>query len=405
MVYTSGTTGRPKGVVHSHRSVSNQVVVLRAAWGWRSADVLLNVLPQHHVHGLVNATLGALAAGACSVFAPFDAPRVAAALAAGDISVFMAVPAAYGKLMAAVERLPSAAQAAWQRALRRHVRLMVSGSSALPAAMHRRFAALSGHSLLERYGMTEVGMALAQPMDVAARQLGSVGAPLPTVEARVDAAGELFVRSPSVFGRYWGRPDATAAAFEAAADGLPWFATGDCAAATADGRAMCIRGRLSADILKVSGYKVSALEVEAALLRSGWLAEVAVMAVPAEQHADGSDCAVALCVPAVGDGGAAAALEDALRTFAATELSAAERPRRYVFAASIPRNAMGKVNKKTLAPTLASSPSVPSYPITSAVVTVPVHEHACCLLVELLLRRRLTTLRRKPISKLANESS
>jgi malonyl-CoA/methylmalonyl-CoA synthetase len=375
IIYTSGTTSKPKGAVHSHSSVSNQCRVLLEAWRWTASDTILHTLPLHHVHGLINVLCCAIAAGArCEFFgAPsgkFDAAAVARRVAAGDVSLFMSVPPAYKKIEAAVRNWSASEQKAWRAACKAHVRLMVSGSSALPVPVLRSFDEVSGHRLLERYGMTEIGMALSQPLAVAARRPGTVGLPLPGVACRlaaptadasekdVAAGAELLIQSKSMFSRYWRQPSKTAEAFtRVPGEAGLWFLTGDNVAVDPATGAYTILGRASADIIKNSGYKISALEVENALMNTGLLEECAVLADP-EAAASGSDSIVALVVvPAAtaGRGSAVTKTEAAIRSALSESLSHYKRPREYIWLpAGIPRNAMGKVNKKALALQLAT---------------------------------------------------
>ena len=193
ILYTSGTTGRPKGVVTTHGNLEHQIESLVDAWGWRADDRILHVLPLHHTHGIVNALLCALWSGAACVMLPrFDAVEVWRRLAGdprGGITLFMAVPTVYAKLVAAWEAARTVERRAWSAAASR-LRLMVSGSAALPVALFARWREITGQILLERYGMTEIGMALSNPLD-GERVAGAVGAPLPGVEVRlVDEEGE-----------------------------------------------------------------------------------------------------------------------------------------------------------------------------------------------------------------------
>src|SRR2546427_769192 len=189
MVYTSGTTGRPKGVVTTHANLRAQVTSLITAWEWTADDAILLVLPLHHVHGIVNVLTCALWAGArCEMLPKFDAARVWSRLASGDLTLFMAVPTIYTKLIAAWDAAPEEQQRAWTAGCAR-LRLMVSGAAALPGPAVERWEAVRGHTPLERYGITEFGMALSKPLR-RERRPGFVGTPLPGVEARlVDEQG------------------------------------------------------------------------------------------------------------------------------------------------------------------------------------------------------------------------
>src|SRR2546422_42863 len=283
IVYTSGTTGKPKGVVTTHANIAAQVTSLVTAWEWRADDWILLVLPLHHVHGIVNVLTCALWAGArCEMLPKFDAERVWARIAAGDLTLFMAVPTIYGKLITAWEAAAPERRRAWSAgcALPR-MRLMVSGSAALPVQRLERWRDLSGHVLLERYGMSEIGMALSNPLH-GERRPGFVGTPLPGVEVRLvdeagrpvpsGAPGEIEVRGETVFLGYWRRAPATGAAFPDR-----WVRTGH--GALPGHRADRLLGRSSGDIIKTGGFKVSALEGEEGLRTHPAIAEGAVVGV------------------------------------------------------------------------------------------------------------------------------
>jgi len=263
IVYTSGTTGLPKGVVHTHRSLGAQCAAMVEAWAWTAADRIVCVLPLHHVHGLVNVTFTSLSVGA-TLETPghFDALETWERLASGDITIFMAVPTIYSRLVRAWSDADDATKARWSEQAA-SLRLMVSGSAALPVSTLEQWREISGQVLLERYGMTELGMALGNTLD--RRVPGHVGWPFPGVEVRIvneagvdvvdGDVGELLVRGTQVFNRYLNRPDATVESF---VDG--WFRTGDVAQQTPDGYRLL--GRASVDIIKSGGEKVSALEIE-----------------------------------------------------------------------------------------------------------------------------------------------
>ena len=344
MVYTSGTTGRPKGVVTTHANLRAQVTSLIAAWEWTVGDAILLVLPLHHVHGIVNVLACALWAGArCEMLAKFDGPRVWGRLADDDLTLFMAVPTIYNKLIAAWEAAPPERQRAYAAGCAR-LRLMVSGSAALPIRTLERWQAISGHVLLERYGMTEIGMALSNPLR-GERRPGFVGTPLPGVEVRLvdeqgrpaqpGTPGEIEVRGPNVFLEYWRRPDATAQAFR---DG--WFRTGDMA--VLEQGAYRILGRTSVDIIKSGGYKISALEIEDVLRAHPAIAECAVVGVEDAEWGERICAAVELRDDVT------LALEE-LQRWAKQRLAPYKVPRALRCVAALPRNAMGKVTKPEVA--------------------------------------------------------
>ncbi len=352
LLYTSGTTGKPKGAMITHANLAVQGALLREAWGYRQDDVLLHALPLHHLHGLGISLLTSLLAGARARMLPrFEARRVWDELARGGVTVWMAVPTMYQKLLEAFDAADPATQERWARGAR-GLRLATSGSAALPVSLAGRWAAIAGEVPLERFGMTEIGVGMSNPLDPAGRRPGSVGPALPTVESRiVDEAGgelglgpgELQIRGPSVFAGYWAREAATAAAF---VDG--WFKTGDVAERVADGYVRLL-GRTSVDILKSGGYKLSALEIEEALREHEAIAEVAVVGVPDETW---GDRVVAVVVPAPGRG---AELEgDGLRVWARERLASYKVPRDVIVVASLPRNALGKVVKPELVKGIAT---------------------------------------------------
>ena len=415
LLYTSGTTGPPKGALHTGSGLGAQAASLAAAWALAPGDAVLNALPLHHVHGLVNALVAPLAAGAAVELAPaFSPTAVWGALTRGLVegeagggaaggpavpghpsppspppppTVLMAVPTMYAYLLDAYDALPPARQAP-ARAGAARLRLAVCGSAACPAPTAARWAALAGGvPLLERYGMTEAGMVLGQAYGAGAppRVRGAVGRPMPGVGVGVvpiaalpaeagasswatptptaAATGELLVRWPGLFAGYWRRPDATAAAFTPGG----WFRTGDvvaveeeaaggggrgggaaAAAAASHNTAplFTILGRASTDILKVGGFKVSALQVEDALLSHPGVAEAAVVGVPGGARGD----AVAAAVVVRAGSSEASVSREALSAWVAGRLPPAAVPRaeHVVFMTALPRNALGKVDKPRL---------------------------------------------------------
>jgi malonyl-CoA/methylmalonyl-CoA synthetase len=343
LVYTSGTTGRPKGVVYSPRMMDAQAGNLIETWRWTSDDHALLVLPLHHVHGLINVLHTAFTVGA-SVESCSSEPSALWGRLLDEklpqVTVFQAVPTIYQRLLQAPPRQFSGAE------LRRRlegVRLMVSGSAALPTPVLENWRDLTGHSLLERYGMTEIGMALGQSLDPAKRTPGWVGRPFPNVATRVDGqTGELLVRGPTVFSRYWRNEAATRESFDQ--DGF--FKTGDIVVVK-DGE-FKIAGRASADIIKSGGEKISALDVERELLSSPLLSEAVVLGVPDQEWGEIVACMI---VPR-GDK-EKRAIEEAgplkwVREWMKQRVSKAEVPKKVLLVSQIPKNAMGKVNKKEL---------------------------------------------------------
>jgi malonyl-CoA/methylmalonyl-CoA synthetase len=339
ILFTSGTTGRPKGVVTTHANIEAQITSLVAAWEWDQDDRILLTLPLHHIHGIVNVIGCALWSGArCDMLPSFDAAAVVDRLTAGDLTLYMAVPTIYHRLIAHLDQAADVDKGPFRDGVG-DMRLMVSGSAALPIPVLERWRELSGHTLLERYGMTEIGMGLSNPYR-GERIPGSVGMPLPGVEVRLvdddgsevpdGVPGEIQVRAPTVFLEYWDRPEDTAAAFTS--DG--WFRTGD-TGVIEEGRYR-ILGRSSVDILKTGGEKVSALEIEDVLLGHDAISEAAVVGI---DDPEWGQRVVAVLV-AVGpvDG-------EELRQWARGQLAPHKVPKEFHFTDSLPRNPMGKTQK------------------------------------------------------------
>jgi malonyl-CoA/methylmalonyl-CoA synthetase len=340
VVYTSGTTGKPKGALLPHRAIASNLDALADAWAWTAEDRLVHGLPLFHVHGLVLGVLGPLRRGGqVHHLGRFDSGAAAAALRGGATMLF-GVPTMYHRLAADAEADPDVASAL------AGARLLVSGSAALPAVDFARIERATGQQVVERYGMTETLMNTAVRAD-GERRPGSVGAPLDGVEVRLladdggvlDAAddetiGEVAVRGPNLFTGYLNRPDATA---EAMRDG--WFVTGDLATRAPDGYLRLV-GRRSTDLIKTGGYKVGAGEIEGALLEHPGVAEVAVTGEPDDDLGE----RIVAWVVAEGDAPAAKELADHV----AGLLTPHKRPRDVRFLDELPRNAMGKVVKSRL---------------------------------------------------------
>jgi malonyl-CoA/methylmalonyl-CoA synthetase len=343
ILYTSGTTGKPKGVVTLHQNIQAQVTSLVSAWEWTSKDRILHVLPLHHIHGIINVLVCALWSGAeCLMLTKFDVKIVWQHIINSNLTLFMAVPTIYVKLINAWESADLELQQKMSEGCAQ-MRLMVSGSAALPVQVLEKWQNISGHFLLERYGMTEIGMALSNPLH-GERLAGYVGKPLPGVEVRlVDESGNLVVdhtpgevqvKGGGVFLEYWQKPEATAASFR---DG--WFCTGDLAVVENDSYRLL--GRLSVDIIKTGGYKVSALEIESVLRNHPMIQDCAVVGVPNLEWGE-QVCAVLVLVT-----GGDLSLE-LLRSWGKERLAVYKVPSLMVVVDELPRNAMGKVSKPEL---------------------------------------------------------
>ena len=332
VLYTSGTTGPPKGVLLSHRAIAAGLDALADAWAWTASDVLAHGLPLFHVHGLVLGVLGALRVGCGLVHVGRPTP---AAYARAGASMYFAVPTVWSRVAAD----PNSARAL------RGSRLLVSGSAALPAPVFDRLRELTGHEVAERYGMTETLITVAARAD-GPKRAGCVGYPLADVTTRLRdehdeplphdgrSVGGLQVRAPTLFDGYLGLPVETAASWTD--DG--WFRTGDVAVIEADG-AHRIVGRESVDLIKSGGYRIGAGEIESVLLGHPAVAECAVIGVPDD---DLGQRIVAVVVTRD------AVTGDELTAYVAERLSVHKRPREVRFVDSLPRNEMGKVLKARL---------------------------------------------------------
>lgn len=387
ILYTSGTTGRPKGVVLSHRNLDAQVTSLSNAWHIDDKDCVLHVLPLHHFHGVVNGLACPLNAGSKVIMLPqFESSSVWTYLLNVNlpmrdrISVFMAVPTIYALLIQEYDKI-FASNLQMADYIKSHcknkIRLMISGSAPLPETIFNKWESITGHKLLERYGMTEIGMGLSNPYiqdKTRDRRPGTVGGPLPFVEVKItepgkpetvlveqkgelDAGlwsksdgpvfsgnstatneepiiGDLFVRGKTVFSEYYKRPEETQKEF---IDG--WFKTGD-TAAFVNGY-FKILGRSSVDIIKSGGHKLSALEIESKLLEHPSIQDIAIVALPDETWGSKVAALVVLRENTT--------LEVAdLKDWASQKLAAYAIPTVIKFVEFIPKNAMGKVNKKDL---------------------------------------------------------
>lgn len=343
ILYTSGTTNKPKGVVTTHKNIEAQVSTLVKAWHWTSADHTLCVLPLHHVHGIINVISSALWSGATVEFLhPFSAESVFETFKKSDVNVFMAVPTIYYKLISYWESLSKSEQETISARLAAF-RLMVSGSAALPVSVMEKWKVISSHTLMERYGMTEIGMGISNPYE-GERRAGYIGQPLPGVSVRLvddhnnvvkpSEAGEIQVKGENVFSKYWNKPEATRTAFTA--DG--WFKTGD--VAIVEDNYYRILGRDSIDIIKSGGYKISAIEIEEILRTHPDVADCSVIGIPNEEWGE-----VVVAVLIVHD---AAFDVGKLNGWIRDRMPAYKIPRHYKVVQELPRNAMGKVIKNEL---------------------------------------------------------
>lgn len=344
MLFTSGTTNKPKGVVSTHKTIRAQITTLVDAWSWTSDDVIPLFLPLHHIHGIINILSCGLWSGATvHLFAKFDVPRITDAIIAGTYNVFMAVPTIYVKLIQYFDTIDA------QRVQQicdgfKAMRLNISGSAACPVKLFKQWQDLTGQVLLERYGMTEIGMGISNPYD-GERRAGYVGQPLPGVEAQLfgeddkpvneeGTPGEIRIKGDNVFLEYWDNEKATKESFK---DG--WFCTGD--VAVVEEGYYRIMGRSSVDIIKSGGYKLSALEIEGVLLTHEAIAEVAVIGVEDDTWGEA-------VVAVIGLNKGASLDYDSLKQWCDGKMSAYKIPKSIKIIDALPRNAMGKVTKPSL---------------------------------------------------------
>lgn len=344
MLFTSGTTNKPKGVVSTHKTIAAQITTLVEAWCWTEEDSIPLFLPVHHIHGIINILSCGLWAGATvHLFAKFDIPKITAEIEAGTYNVFMAVPTIYVKLIQYFDTIDVAEVEKICVGFRR-MRLNISGSAACPVKLFNQWKDLTDQVLLERYGMTEIGMGLSNPYD-GERRAGHVGQPLPGVEAQLfdeennpileeNTPGEIRIKGDNVFLEYWDNEKATVESFHEG-----WFCTGD--VAVIDDGYYRIMGRSSIDIIKSGGYKLSALEIEGTLLTHEDIFECAVIGVEDETWGESVMAFIGL------KPGASMEYND-LKSWCDGKMSSYKIPKAIKIIDALPRNAMGKVVKPEL---------------------------------------------------------
>jgi malonyl-CoA/methylmalonyl-CoA synthetase len=397
-MYTSGTTSKPKGVIISYSNLDSQISSLTNAWKIQNSDVVLHSLPLHHVHGVVNALTLPLSVGGKVIMLPkFDSDVVWSYLLNVNmpqkdrISVFMGVPTSYHYLIQEYDKLFSKSEQ-MSEYIKTHcqnkIRLMISGSAPLPQTIFNRWKEITGHKLLERYGMSEIGMCLSNTLTedkVKQRLPGFVGHPLPGMNIRIvnpendtevllEASGEynkglwsqnaqeekatmkikpgsasdaeiigsLQVKGANVFTEYWKRPDATAKSFTS--DG--WFVTGDTVCYDPTVNSFKIMGRNSVDIIKSRGYKISALEIETKLLENPYIEDCAVIGVPDEILGQRIVALTVFRESKVAESSMDEIIP-ALKKWCESKFANYSMPSIKIMT-KIPRNQMGKVNKADL---------------------------------------------------------
>ena len=344
IIYTSGSTGKPKGVVTSHKIIKSQIQTLTQAWEWTSQDFILNILPLHHIHGIVNVLLCCLWSGAkCLMLPRFDASQVWQLFQEEKLTLFMAVPTIYNRLIADYEKADFSQKKLFSESCQ-DFRLMISGSAALPVSVLETWENISKHTLLERYGMSEVGMAISNPYK-GKRLAGFVGKPLPNTEivllnddgkkSKIGEQGEIHIKGRNVFLEYWNKEKATAEAFKNG-----WFVTGDIATLNKKGYYKIV-GRKSVDIIKTGGYKVSALEIEEVLRTHSAIKECAVVGLLDKNW--GQKVAVLIVLEKHN----VLKLND-LRNWAKSKLAVYKIPSEMLTTKELPKNILGKVIKKDI---------------------------------------------------------
>lgn len=339
--FTSGTTGKPKGVVWTHDMLDFQLQTLSSVWRWSRSDRILNVLPLHHIHGLVNVVLSALYNNVViEMHSAFDAHSVWSAFTRSDSgarpTIFMAVPGIYQKLIQYYKSASSTDQRRMSNAAS-SMRLFISGSAALRRPDSDAWLEISGHRILERYGMTETGMTLSNPYDD--RHPGMLGTPLPGVSVKLDSepSGQLLVKGRGVFSEYWKQPHLAESAFTA--DGF--FITGDVVERDSETGYFRLLGRANADFINSGGFKVSSLEIEDVIRDVPGITDCCVIGLP-------DDVLGERIVAAVTTDWMEATLGRDLRNKVEEKLPRYKVPRQFYVVDSFPRNVLGKVQRQLL---------------------------------------------------------
>ena len=344
ILFTSGTTNKPKGVVMTHKAIRAQITSLIDAWEWSEKDTIPLFLPLNHIHGIINILGCALWAGATiNLMAKLNIPELCNQVKQGLYTVFMAVPTIYVKLIKHLEGLDPIEAKKTSEGFK-EMRLNVSGSAACPVKVFNQWHLLTGQVLLERYGMTEIGMALSNPYN-GERRAGFVGSELPGVSAQLfdendqniadeGVPGEIRVKGDTVFKAYWENEKATVDSFKNG-----WFCTGDIA--VIEDAYFRIMGRASIDIIKSGGYKLSALEIEGVLLNHDDIDEIAIIGISDDTWGEAVAAVVSLRE------GASLNLAD-LKDWCDHKMSSYKIPKQLKILEALPRNAMGKIIKPTL---------------------------------------------------------
>ena len=340
ILYTSGTTNKPKGVVSTHANIEAQIYALIKAWEWTKEDFIPLFLPLHHIHGIINSLSCPLWIGAkIEILGAFEVKKVIHSILKNKYSVFTAVPTIYFSLLDKMEKMGEKDLGNLKTSFK-EMRLMMSGSAALAPEIHKKWTKFTDQILLERYGMTEVGMAISNPL-MGERRPGFVGLPLPQVKICLmdkgkvieveDTPGEIMIKGPQVFSEYWEEPEITKESF---ING--WFKSGD--VAILEKGYYKILGRDSVDIIKSGAYKISALEIEDTLLKHPSINECAVVGI--EDKKWGEIVAVSLTLVDQED----ISIKD-LQTWSSAFLSSYKIPRKMNIVSELPKNSMGKINK------------------------------------------------------------